>query len=104
MKLSSDKDHPDYNPTMLPALVYLNGAMLLECTHADEEAGEAVCVVRGADGLIVLEGDEIRTETRRGQIRIAKRFTPGEDFDAWMHRRTDAAHKAFMAREGLGGA
>lgn len=47
MRLSGDRDHPDYNAAMLPCHVYLDEVEVKECVYLDTDKGYAVCAARG---------------------------------------------------------
>lgn len=53
------------------ARALLDGVELVGyCIEADEEAGEVVCLVLDDQGRLVFDGEELRTETKRGVVRI----------------------------------
>jgi hypothetical protein len=54
------------------AKVWLDGAQLFNCVTADDEAGEAVCLVVDAEGCPVIdwEAHEYVAVVVRGEVRI----------------------------------
>lgn len=51
--------------------VTVNGVEVQDCIHADPEAGEAVCLLRDADGNVCKQPNgEDDTVTRRGEVVI----------------------------------
>lgn len=74
MRISADKDDPDYSPRSKLASVYLDGNKLDRCISADSVAGEAVCVKVDDKGRITIrlvDGEPtIDTEIIRGNVEI----------------------------------
>jgi hypothetical protein len=69
MRLSAEKDDPNYNDAGIFVSVFLNGVKLKDCVTADEEAGEVVCLAKSGSNYI-LDGEEIKKVTRHGTVRI----------------------------------
>ena len=108
MRLSSDRDHPDYKPLWMGCLVFLDGELVDHCVHVDTEAGKVtVAVVDPLTWRIKLDpvSGEVLTMVRRGAVRVSnyRVDAPKMGFDAWMRRRTNEAHKEMMAHARLGG-
>ncbi len=62
-----DAKHPRFSHTRC----WVDGEDVTDlCFEADETEGWARCYVRGPDGLVLLDGDNIKTETRRGMVRF----------------------------------
>ena len=53
-----------------PMRVFLDGAEQKDCVEADEENGFVIVYARDKDGRYILEGDEIKTETRYGVVTV----------------------------------
>ena len=74
MRLSADKNDPDYSPRARLASVYLDGKPVERCFSADTEAGEVVCAIVDYKGRITIrlvDGEPtIDTETLRGNVEI----------------------------------
>lgn len=93
MRISADPKHPAFSPIAYSSDVYLDGALLKLCVVADDVAGTVECYRTDEGGNIAYQGEACELVTRSGRVSIAY---PGMDFDAWMRRRTDAAHQTMM--------
>ena len=76
MRISSDhrdSGHRTYlawgGPTS-GARVLLNGEEVKHCVTADEELGEVLVWLTDEAGKIIVEGDEVRSEWRRGKVEV----------------------------------
>lgn len=74
MRISADKNDPDYHPASKTASVYLDGKPVERCFSADTDAGEVVCAKVDDKGRIkirLVDGEPtIATETLRGNVEI----------------------------------
>ena len=48
----------------------LNGEEVKHCVTADEELGEVLVWLTDEAGKIIVEGDEVRSEWRRGKVEV----------------------------------
>jgi hypothetical protein len=62
-RISTNKDHPAYDPYFSYAVVMLDGAQIRRCVFADEQLGEVHCVAGIANG-------QIEYVARYGRVRI----------------------------------
>lgn len=76
MRISCDERDSGY-PTYIAhgerarkARVLLNGDDVKFCITADEELGEILVYSTDKDGRFVTQGDEAKTEWRRGRVQI----------------------------------
>lgn len=100
MRLSSDPRFPGYRPSAA-AYVFLNGELLGDCVHADEEAGVVTVYERDRFGNILLDGDFVAVKELRGQVRIHVgdwSYVKSMGFDRWLRNRRALAHHEFMVR------
>jgi len=70
VRISVRANDPGLRPDAIRARVFLDGALISDCFTADEEKGEAHCYARDASGKMIIDGDSIREEVRRGKVRI----------------------------------
>lgn len=70
MRLSVRNSDPGYSADAFRACVFLDGAELRHCFTADEEAHEAHCYVTDANGQLIVDGDRLREEVKRGRVEI----------------------------------
>lgn len=108
MRISADTDSPDYRSDYMGASVYLNGELVERVMAADDIAGEITVASLNEDGDVYLAaGGVLATHVLKGAVQIVKygawQCARDIGFDAWMRRRTDAAHAAYMAHHAAGG-
>lgn len=71
MRLSGHRRSPDYRPwEARHAKIYLDGREVRHCCLADEERGYVIVEQHDGAGRLVLEGDQIATQLRYGEVRI----------------------------------
>jgi hypothetical protein len=103
MRVSADRESPDYRSDYLGAAVYIDGELAAGVIAADDVAGEVLMAALTEDGQVYLgQGGKVATEVRRGVVQIVKHGSWSSaraiGFDAWMRIRTEAAHVRFMQR------
>lgn len=82
MRISADEDDVGYHGIAHFAEVYLDGEKLDLCVTADEERGEAICLIRTPGGTILHDGEHTIREARRGIVTIL--IPP--DVPAWLQK------------------
>ncbi len=72
MKISVDKNNPNYRPDATAFTVYLDGKLLEHCVTADDKLGEAWIYQQDKHGIFILnkEKTEILQEKVTGEIKI----------------------------------
>ena len=50
--------------------VYLNGELMTRVFTADTDLGEVVCAKMDAAGKVMIDGDEVATETLHGRVEV----------------------------------
>ena len=53
-----------------PARVFVDGKEITHCEMADTDEGYVIAYVVGDDGLVVIDGDEIRAERVEGVVTV----------------------------------
>ena len=74
MRVSADKNDPGYNPSAFGTEVYLNGEKLRNCVTADDKKGIVIVYAEDKDGQLISDGDDIKTEELRGEVKLALPF------------------------------
>ncbi|MCL8382060.1 hypothetical protein [Xanthobacter aminoxidans] len=77
MRISADPASPDYYAAKAPgARVLFDGIEIDRCRLADEERGYVIVTLVDGVGRVVLEGEEIATQLRYGEVKIVLRERP----------------------------
>ena len=82
MRVSADKDDPDYSPAATFLQIFLDGAEVRMCITADDVRGELLCYELDEKGLICIDlGAECARTVRltgKVEIRVDPRAAPAE--------------------------
>lgn len=70
MRMSVRHGDPGMCKEAFRARVFLDGAELSNCFTADEEKREAHCYASDASGKLIVDGDCIKEEIKRGRVEI----------------------------------
>lgn len=81
MRISSDENDPGFHAwqrlmkaplpdTTVSLRLSLDGVVVKDAVTADDEEGLLVRYCRAPNGELIVDGDEIRTETLHGAVRI----------------------------------
>ena len=89
MRVSADRDHPDYKPDFPDYNVSFNGELLSGCVFADSDNDVVKCYVENAKGDYVLGVDSLVTELLHGDVVIHYRGVS--------YGQTAVAHEEFLA-------
>jgi hypothetical protein len=82
MRISADENDIGFHDIAHFAEVYIDGEKLELCVTADEERGEAICLIRTPGGAILHDGEQMIREARRGTVTI---IIPS-DVPAWLQK------------------